>query len=333
MGNSEIIESSKWVDTDGDNWYRTTENEVVRFDAGGEILIRMRADGLYRWPDGEGWDRASKCSQWAQGKPDNHFARRVWGHFFGPNAAPIKRPLPKTWTYGDVTFSIDPTNTNYLVTDKSARVAGYGSTYRLHLAIWRYLYGEPGPFSVFSDERTFVDDNGTWTDGYPAGGVIWHSTDEPSWELYRRAYDGIEIHRDNQWRSDIEGIECARAALDHFWPIEKPTAPPADEGRKDDSEKNRVDLLPFDALEEVAQILTYGARKYADRNWEKGMAWSRPFGALLRHVWAWWRGEKADPETGRSHLAHAACCVLFLLTYELRQVGTDDRPSVRRQRT
>jgi hypothetical protein len=100
----------------------------------------------------------------------------------------------------------------------------------------------------------------------------------------------------------------------------------ADEGRKDDQGKNRWELLPGDFLDDVAYILTLGAEKYADRNWERGMAWSRPFGALMRHMWAWWQGQPLDVETGRSHLAHAACCILFLGAYERRKIGTDDRP-------
>lgn len=62
-----------------------------------------------------------------------------------------------------------------------------------------------------------------------------------------------------------------------------------------------------------------------ERNWEKGMDWSRPFSALMRHMWSWWRGENVDPETGYSHLAHAGCCVLFLMRYEKRAIGNDDR--------
>lgn len=98
------------------------------------------------------------------------------------------------------------------------------------------------------------------------------------------------------------------------------------EGRKDDQGKPRMELLPGDALNEIAKVLTFGAAKYEDRNWERGMKWGRPFGALMRHMWAWWQGEDKDPETGLSHLAHAACCILFLLSYELRKAGEDDRP-------
>ena len=73
--------------------------------------------------------------------------------------------------------------------------------------------------------------------------------------------------------------------------------------------------------EDTAALVIAGAR-----NWEKGMDWSRVYGALLRHLFSWWRGYDKDPETGLSHLAHAGCCVLFLLAYTLRNVGKDDRP-------
>lgn len=98
------------------------------------------------------------------------------------------------------------------------------------------------------------------------------------------------------------------------------------EGKKFDDDKTRYDLLPPEFLEGTAQILTFGASKYGERNWEIGMAWGRPFGALMRHMWAWWRGEGKDRETGKSHLWHAACCIAFLIAYEERGIGTDDRP-------
>ena len=98
------------------------------------------------------------------------------------------------------------------------------------------------------------------------------------------------------------------------------------EGYKADEDKVRMDLIPPEAVFALAAVLTFGANKYADRNWELGMKWGRPFGALMRHMWAWWRGEKADPETGMSHLWHAMCCIAFLVTYEQREIGTDDRP-------
>lgn len=64
-----------------------------------------------------------------------------------------------------------------------------------------------------------------------------------------------------------------------------------------------------------------------DRNWELGMKWSRVYGALMRHLWSWWNPLKSslDEETGKSHLWHAACCLAFLISYEVRGVGEDDR--------
>lgn len=97
-------------------------------------------------------------------------------------------------------------------------------------------------------------------------------------------------------------------------------------GVKMDANKTRMDLLPASLLWGVASILTFGAIKYSDRNWELGMKWSRPFGAIMRHMWAWWRGEKNDPETGMPHLWHAATNVAFLIEYEEKNKGEDDRP-------
>ena len=96
---------------------------------------------------------------------------------------------------------------------------------------------------------------------------------------------------------------------------------------KHDSGKRRYDLIPYDALEEIVKVLEFGATKYDDNNWCRGAAWSRYWTATMRHVVAWWSGESNDKETGLSHLAHAGCCILFLLAYELRGLGADDRSS------
>lgn len=100
---------------------------------------------------------------------------------------------------------------------------------------------------------------------------------------------------------------------------------------KYDSEKPRLELLSAPALEAIAQVMAYGARKYTtdsapgEHNWRKGFKWSRLLGAALRHLFAYLRGEDKDPESGLSHLAHAGCCVMFLLEHEICGLGTDDR--------
>lgn len=99
------------------------------------------------------------------------------------------------------------------------------------------------------------------------------------------------------------------------------------EGRKDDAGKRPWHLMPFDALGVIVDVLDYGQKKYAPRNWEQGMNWDRPFSACIRHLTAWYDGERCDPETGLPHLAHAGCCILFLLSYEIRgHDANDTRP-------
>lgn len=78
-------------------------------------------------------------------------------------------------------------------------------------------------------------------------------------------------------------------------------------------------LLPSEALEEIARVYDFGARKYAAHNWRKGYEWNKSFSALCRHIFAWWRGEDLDPESNLSHLAHAGFHVLSLLTFWLKR--------------
>lgn len=97
------------------------------------------------------------------------------------------------------------------------------------------------------------------------------------------------------------------------------------EALKFDSKKPPLDLLPFHALTEVAKVLDHGKKKYTAHNWRKGMDWSRFSSAALRHLFAWNNGEDNDLESDLNHLAHAACCILFLLEYNQLGLGTDDR--------
>ncbi len=101
---------------------------------------------------------------------------------------------------------------------------------------------------------------------------------------------------------------------------------PITEGVKLDEGKDPWHLAPFDAIGAVVKVLAFGAKKYQPRNWEKGMDWSRLYSALMRHLVSWWAGEKADDDTGYSHLWHAGACIMFLIAYEIRGVGKDDRP-------
>lgn len=86
---------------------------------------------------------------------------------------------------------------------------------------------------------------------------------------------------------------------------------------KADDGKPRWDLLPMAQVGHVVDVLTFGARKYVPDAWKVVPGGqSRYYAAAMRHLAAWHSGEAADPESGLPHLAHAACCILYLLWFE-----------------
>lgn len=103
------------------------------------------------------------------------------------------------------------------------------------------------------------------------------------------------------------------------------TGVPTGTAIKHDTDKLPMHLLSTEALEQIAAVLQFGADKYAAHNWRKGFVWSRPLSAALRHILAFNRGEDRDPESNLSHLAHAACCLMFLLEFEKTRPELDDR--------
>ena len=105
--------------------------------------------------------------------------------------------------------------------------------------------------------------------------------------------------------------------LDAIRPTQFKKAEENNFGLKYDCNKPRFDLIPADALEEVAKVYTIGANKYGDRNWELGMSYGRLFGALMRHAWGWWKGERDDKENKLHHLSSVIFNALALLHYEL----------------
>lgn len=100
------------------------------------------------------------------------------------------------------------------------------------------------------------------------------------------------------------------------------------EGKRFDEGKIRFDLVPPEPIAALARHYTVGAAKYADRNWEKGMKWSRCLASLKRHLDAWERGEEWDQETGSHHLVAVMWNAAGLFVYFVRGIGEDDRPKI-----
>jgi hypothetical protein len=89
------------------------------------------------------------------------------------------------------------------------------------------------------------------------------------------------------------------------------------EGKKSDSNKLRYDLVLPEFEDMVAAALTFGANTYGANTWQNiENAPERYYAALRRHISAWRKGEKIDPESGLSHLAHAASNLMFLAHFD-----------------
>lgn len=86
----------------------------------------------------------------------------------------------------------------------------------------------------------------------------------------------------------------------------------------DGANKLRWDLLPIAIVEDIVKVLTFGATKYADNNWQKvDNAKERYYAALMRHITSWRKGKINDPETADlPHLACAACNLIFLSWFD-----------------
>lgn len=99
-----------------------------------------------------------------------------------------------------------------------------------------------------------------------------------------------------------------------------------DKGLRFNEGKLRYDLVPSFAQEQYVKVLTLGAKKYAERNWERGMAWSKVIASLERHTAEIKKGVDYDPETNCLHSAHIMCNAAFLTEYYKIYPQGDDRP-------
>ncbi len=129
-----------------------------------------------------------------------------------------------------------------------------------------------------------------------------------------------EIDQFHQRKADQAHYDSTRPVLGTSDSVPAP-------GYKHDGGKLPLHLLSTVALNKTAEVMAFGAQKYSTDAWRAGMDWSRLIGAALRHITAFNDGEDQDIESGLSHLAHAACCVMFLLEYEETFPGGDDRHS------
>jgi len=95
------------------------------------------------------------------------------------------------------------------------------------------------------------------------------------------------------------------------------TEPHKDVGDKESVDKPQYDLIPPYPLSLVAYTYTVGTKKYAARNWEKGVPPTEYLSALMRHLEKYRLGERIDPSDGKHHLAAVVFYCFGLMQFEV----------------
>ena len=91
-------------------------------------------------------------------------------------------------------------------------------------------------------------------------------------------------------------------------------------------DKNRLELVPPEAIEAMGRVLTYGASKYADRNWSKGIPYMTTYASAMRHMLSWSKGIDVDEESGQLHIEMALTNLAMMVTQVvLERDDLDDR--------
>jgi hypothetical protein len=118
---------------------------------------------------------------------------------------------------------------------------------------------------------------------------------------------------------------------------EKPIVDDTAGGLRYNDGKTRWDLVDFESLEPMVQVLMYGANKYTTynpdgsvkssgaNNWKKGLKVLSIFSSMLRHTFSLMRGENNDPESGLPHIGHIQCNALFIAYMLKKRKDLDDR--------
>ena len=141
--------------------------------------------------------------------------------------------------------------------------------------------------------------------------IDWHDLKLPPINLL--SFKRMTSNQSTQWPKPGEWKE---------WGNQEVT--PVATGRKDDTGKSPFDLLDPLALDGLAAVLAFGAKKYTAHNWRGGISWSRLLAALLRHTFAILRGEYVDPESGLPHIDHVGCCWMFASNMMKTRKDLDD---------
>ena len=97
------------------------------------------------------------------------------------------------------------------------------------------------------------------------------------------------------------------------------------EGLRYNTGKLKWSLVSWKALAPMVRVLMFGAEKYDDHNWKKGLKYTEVTESLQRHLHAFIEGEENDPESKLSHVGHILCNAMFLSYMSMYRKDMDDR--------
>lgn len=156
-----------------------------------------------------------------------------------------------------------------------------------------------------------------WIDKYHADVVKWVDDSKEVCDYIRGCYPHIEVVEVCQPELTDLPDTPKQIELDSE---EGPTVGLPKKDMKFDGDKPMYNLLPSTAVDMMAQVLTFGAKKYEPNSWQtvdNGL--ERYRAAALRHTFAIQAGEVYDSESGLPHAAHIMCCAAFILELQMKQ--------------
>ncbi len=140
-------------------------------------------------------------------------------------------------------------------------------------------------------------------------------------ECKNRTSPGTAIYNENCLRDFKKGLQEKQSKKE---PIH--VEQDGNDALRYDDGKLPIHLIPPEVIFALAKVFQYGAKKYAPRNWEKGMPWSKVYDSGQRHSLTFWNGQDIDEESGLPHVFHWMWNAAALVVYRETCPEKDDRP-------
>ncbi len=146
------------------------------------------------------------------------------------------------------------------------------------------------------------------SDRFSCEGSLWGSSIYNTIKLYdpKQGFAEIISYKQTQDEETSKNIDEINVIFDEVKENE------TDSALRYNTGKLKWSLVDFDSLEDMVKVLNFGAEKYEPNNWKKGLNTKQISDSLMRHLFAFLRGEDIDKESGLPHTGHIMCNAMFL---------------------